>query len=72
MAKAKENLEAKCKKAILTVPEIRDILQDINLKLTHIIEYGKDRFYARRVTRDIGEYNHNGDQYTRNGDQYLN
>lgn len=64
MAKAKENLETKCKKAVLTIPEIRDILQDINLKLTHIIEYGKDRFYVKRVTKDIGDYNHNDYRYS--------
>lgn len=58
-----KDLETKCKEAILTIPKIKDILQDINLKLTHVIECGKNRFYIRPGTRDNDYHNYNGDQY---------
>lgn len=39
---AKDDLETKCKKAVL---KIADTMQDISMKLCHIIEYHKKNFY---------------------------
>ena len=39
----KDNLETRCKKAVL---RIADTVQDISMKLCHLIESYKDRFYG--------------------------
>ena len=71
MAKV-EDLERKCKRAIIkakdTVLNIRDILKDIDLKMTHIIEYKRDRFYS--MPKYKGKYKDYYDFY--NGNGYVN
>jgi len=71
MAKA-EDLETKCKKAIIkakdTILNIRDILGDIDMKMTHIIEYKRDRFFS--MPKYKGKYK--GDYNTYNGKDYVN
>ncbi len=43
-------METKCKKAIIkakdTILNIRDLLGDIDMKMTHLIEYKKDKFFS--------------------------
>mgnify|MGYP001562667503 FL=1 len=53
-----KDLEARCRKAILKIPEIADTVRDISMKLCHLIEYYKNGFYKS------GKYNGNGDYYS--------
>jgi len=53
---AKQNLEARCKKAILNienkVSRIYDILKDIGMKLCHIIEYKFNNYPLNNLKYD--------------------
>lgn len=64
MAKA-EDLETKCKKAIIkakdTVLNIRDILKDIEMELTHLIEYKRHKFFS--MPKYKGKYKVEDDFY---------
>jgi len=65
MAKV-EDLEIKCKRAIVkakdTVLNIRDILKDIEMELTHLIEYRKYKFFS--MPKYKGKYDfYNGNGY---------
>jgi hypothetical protein len=68
MAKA-EDLETKCKKAIIkakdTVLNIRDILKDIEMELTHLIEYKRYKFFS--MPKYKGKYKVEYDFYNGNG-----
>jgi len=69
MAKA-ENLEKRCKKALKdmksTVSDIRDILKDLEMELTHLIEYRKYKFFSMPHYKD--KYKEDYDFYNGNGD----
>ena len=69
MAKA-ENLERRCKKALKgmksTVSDIRDILKDLEMELTHLIEYRKYKFFSMPKYKD--KYKEDYDFYNGNGD----
>ena len=69
---AKEDLETKCKKAIIkakgTILNIRDILGDIDMKMTHLIEYKRERFFS--MPKYEGKYK--GDYNFYNGKDYVN
>lgn len=47
---AKDNLETRCKKAVL---RIADTVQDINMKLCHLIKSYRNSFYG-----DFGKHNY--------------
>jgi hypothetical protein len=67
MAKA-EDLETKCKRAIVkakdTVLNIRDILKDIEMELTHLIEYKRYKFFS--MPKYKGKYKGKYDFYNDN------
>jgi hypothetical protein len=69
MAKA-ENLERRCKKALKgvksTVSDIRDILKDLEMELTHLIEYRKYKLFSMPQYKD--KYKAEYDFYNGNGD----
>lgn len=56
-----ENLETKCKKAVL---KIADVVEEMNLKLCHIIETFKDFRNSLYWTSPRGSYNQD---YTKSG-----
>jgi len=68
MAKV-EDLEKRCKKALKgmksTVSDIRDILKDIEMELTHLIEYRKYKLFSMPIYK--GKYKQNYDFYNGNG-----
>jgi len=68
MAKV-ENLEKRCKKALKgmkgTVSDIRDILKDIEMELTHLIEYRKYKLFSMPMYK--GKYKEDCDFYNGNG-----
>jgi len=71
MAKV-EDLETKCKKAIIkakdTILNMRDILKDIEMELTHIIEYKREKFFS--MPKYKGKYKGKYDFY--NGNDFVN
>jgi hypothetical protein len=68
MAKV-EDLEKRCKKALKgmksTVSDIRDILKDIEMELTHLIEYRKYKLFSMPMYK--GKYKAEYDFYNGNG-----
>ncbi len=69
---AKEDLETRCKKAIIkakdTILNIREILKDIEMELTHIIEYRRNTFFS--MPKYKGKYKAEYDFYK--GKDYVN
>lgn len=66
MAKAKrKNLETRCRMAVDAILNMQNTLRDIEMELTHVIEFGRYKFFS--MPKYKGKYKGKYDFYNGNG-----